>query len=130
MLAQARDLIRRRELRVLGALPRRRWRRPVASSDPLPRTTLVKTIPTINAEADAAFRALAEMFSDPKMRGRHYRRYVLVQRDTGELVLERDPICLVVEEAIAEAFGRPKPRPRVISLAPQPAALAKPRKRR
>jgi hypothetical protein len=127
VLAQAIDLIRRRELRVLGALPRRGWRRPVASSDPPPRTTLVKTTSTINAEADAAFRALAEMFSDPKMRSPRYHRYVLVEREAGELVFEHDPTCALVDEAIADACGLPKVRPRVIRLAPQPAARAKPR---
>jgi hypothetical protein len=129
-LAQALDLIRRRELRVLGALPRRRWRRPVASGDPLPRTTLVKTTSTINAEADAGDRALMEMFADGKMRGPSYRRFVLVRRETGELEFEQDELDAIFDEVLAEAFGRPKPKPRVIKIDAQSAPRGRRPRRR
>ena len=81
-----------------------------------PSPTSKSSNETSSAEADAAFRALAELFADPKMRGRPHHRYVLVQRETGELVLEHDPACLIVDKAIADACGLPKGRPRVIRL--------------
>jgi hypothetical protein len=48
--------------------------------------------------------------------GRH--RYVLVQRAFGELVYVQEEIDAMVEQAIAAAFGKPKPRRRVIKLDP------------
>src|SRR4029453_7613142 len=98
VLQQALALLRRREARVLGPLPRQGQRYPVASSDQLPRTTLVKSIATINAEADAADRARPEMFADGKMRVPRHRRYVLVRRETGELVFEQEEITGIFVE--------------------------------
>jgi hypothetical protein len=72
LLLQALESIRRREVRALGPLPRRGRRYPVAPADQLP--TPVKTRSTIIAEADAADRALTEMFADGKMRGPRYRK--------------------------------------------------------
>lgn len=77
-----------------------------------------KSKETIEAEADAATRALGEMFSDPKMRGHSYHRYVLVQRASGELVFEQEAIDFQFEQAIAKAFGEPKPSRRRIRMPP------------
>jgi hypothetical protein len=71
-----------------------------------------KSKQSIDAQADAATRALAELFSDPKLRSRHYHRYVLVRQESGELVFKQDALDLAVQQAIARAFGEPKPRRR------------------
>jgi hypothetical protein len=70
----------------------------------------------IDVEANAAIRALGEMFSNPKMEGRCYHRYVLVQQASGELVFEQDAFDFHVEQAIAKAFGQPKSRRRMIRI--------------
>jgi hypothetical protein len=44
------------------------------------------------------------------------RRYVLVQRASGELVFVQDELDAMLEQAIAAAFGEPKPRRRVIKI--------------
>jgi hypothetical protein len=56
------------------------------------------------------------------------RRYVLVQRASGELVFVQDEIEIMVERAIAAAFGEPKPRRRVIKIDKPPAPHKKHRK--
>jgi hypothetical protein len=45
-------------------------------------------------------------------------RYLLVQRASGELVFVQEEIDAMVEQAIAAAFGEPKPKRRVIKLHP------------
>ena len=44
------------------------------------------------------------------------RRYVLVQRASGELAFVQDELDAMLEQAIAAAFGEPKPRRRVIKI--------------
>jgi hypothetical protein len=66
----------------------------------------------MDAETDVATRALVELFSDPKLRGRDYHRYVLVRQESGELVFKQEALDLALHQAIAEAFGEPKPRRR------------------
>ena len=73
---------------------------------------------TIARKRDAAIRALGELFSNPKMRAHVYHRYILVRHPSGELIFEQEPFDLYVEQAIAEAFGAPKRRRRMIRLAP------------
>jgi len=51
-----------------------------------------------------------------KTPARHW--YVLVQRASGEPVFVQEEIDAMVEQAIAAAFGEPKPRRRVIKLDP------------
>ena len=48
------------------------------------------------------------------------RRYVLVRRKSGELVFEQDATDVAIDEAIAAAFGEPKPRRRVLRIDGQP----------
>jgi hypothetical protein len=43
---------------------------------------------------------------------------VLVQRASGELAFVQDKLDAVFEQAIAAAFGEPKPRRRVIKIDP------------
>jgi hypothetical protein len=71
----------------------------------------------VDAKAAAAIRALGEMFSNPKVRGACYHRYLLVQRASGELVFEQEPFDFLFEQAISKAFGRPKPKRREIRIA-------------
>jgi hypothetical protein len=73
---------------------------------------------TIARKRDAAIRALGELFSNPKMRAHVYHRYILVRRASGELVFEQEPFDFYVEQAIAKAFGRRKPRRRMITIVP------------
>src|SRR5262249_29778959 len=75
-----------------------------------------------NDESDAAkcaasIRALGELFSDPKSRAQVYHRYLLVERSSGQLVFEQEDFDFVFEQAVAKAFGRPKPRRRMIRIA-------------
>jgi hypothetical protein len=76
-----------------------------------------------NEEATAAkcaggsIRALGELFSDPKSRAQVYHRYLLVQRSSGQLVFEQEDFDFVFEQAVAKAFGQPKPRRRMIRIA-------------
>jgi hypothetical protein len=72
----------------------------------------------VRKEREAAIRALGELFSSPKMRTHIYHRYILVQRPSGELVFEQEEFDFYVEQAIAKAFGRWKPRRRIIRIAP------------
>ena len=44
------------------------------------------------------------------------RRYVLVRRASGELAFVQDELDSMFEQAIAAAFGEPKPRCRVIKV--------------
>jgi hypothetical protein len=44
------------------------------------------------------------------------RRYVLTQRASDELVFVQDELDAMFEQAIAAAFGKPKPRRRVIKI--------------
>jgi hypothetical protein len=46
------------------------------------------------------------------------RRYVLVQRASGGLAFVQDELDAMLEQAIAEAFGEPRPRRRVIKIDP------------
>jgi hypothetical protein len=46
------------------------------------------------------------------------RRYVLVQLASGELAFVQDELDAMFEQAIAAAFGEPKPRRRVIKIDP------------
>jgi hypothetical protein len=80
---------------------------------------------------DAAVAALLALFSDPKTpRFPPRRRYHLVRSEkTGELMFIQDEIDLAADQAFAEVFGRPIPRPRVIKL-DKPSPGAKPPKRR
>jgi hypothetical protein len=48
------------------------------------------------------------------------RRYVLVQRASGELAFVQDELDAMFEQAIAAVFGEPKPRRRVITLTRRP----------
>jgi hypothetical protein len=67
---------------------------------------------TTACNADDAIRALAELFSNSKMRSNVYHRYVLVRRTPVELVFEQEEFDFYVDQAIAEAFGQRKPRRR------------------
>ena len=67
----------------------------------------------VDAEVAASIRALGELFSNPKMKAHCYHRYVLVER-AGELVFEQEAFDFCFEQAVAKAFGRPKPRRRMI----------------
>lgn len=71
---------------------------------------------TIALEREAAIRALGELFSNPKLSAQAYHRYVLVRRASGELVFEQEPFDFYVEQAIAKAFGRQRPRRRMIRI--------------
>jgi hypothetical protein len=73
---------------------------------------------TIARKGDAAIRALGELFSNPKVRTHVYHRYILVRRASGELIFEQEPFDFYVEQAIAKAFRRPKPRRRMIRIVP------------
>jgi hypothetical protein len=44
------------------------------------------------------------------------RRYVLVRRASGELAFVQDELDAMLEQAIAAAFGEPRPRRRVIKI--------------
>jgi hypothetical protein len=68
-----------------------------------------------NAERDDAIQALGELFSKPTGKGSSYHRYVLVQLASGELVFEQEEFDFYFEQAIANAFGQPKPRRRIIA---------------
>jgi hypothetical protein len=46
------------------------------------------------------------------------RRYVLVQLASGELAFVQDELDVMFEQAIAAAFGEPKPRRRVTKIDP------------
>jgi hypothetical protein len=46
------------------------------------------------------------------------RRYVLVQRAAGDLAFVQHELDAMFEQAIAAAFGEPKPRRRVIKIGP------------
>jgi hypothetical protein len=72
---------------------------------------------TIARKREAAIRALGELFSDPKSRAQVYHRYLLVERSSGQLVFEQEDFDFVFEQAVAKAFGRPKPRRRMIRIA-------------
>ena len=79
-------------------------------------------VPMSNDESDAAkcaasIRALGELFSDPKSRAQVYHRFLLVERSSGQLVFEQEDFDFVFEQAVAKAFGRPKPRRRMIRIA-------------
>lgn len=69
-------------------------------------------------DADAAFQALAKPFSDPKLKLRSYREYVLV-RISGGWVLQQSEFRRRFDEILDEKFG-PDPDhadwPRVIKL--------------
>jgi len=83
-----------------------------------------------NDESDAAkcagsIRALGELFSDPKSRAQVYHRYLLVERSSGQLVFEQEDFDFVFEQAVAKAFGRPKPRRRMIRSASSAPTAAK-----
>jgi len=84
---------------------------------------------TVASEADVAMRALVELFSRKKP-GPRYRRYVLVQRDSGELLFEQEAINAILDGVLAEVFGRRKPKPRVIKIGPKPKKPATSGKRR
>jgi hypothetical protein len=43
-------------------------------------------------------------------------RYVLVQRASGELAFVQDELDAMLEQAIAAAFGKPRPKRRVIKI--------------
>jgi hypothetical protein len=116
VLQQALELIRRRELRVLGPLPRQRRRRPAVGDQQM---TLVKSSNETITKADASARALLKLLGDPKTRPPRYRRFILVRRETGQLEFEQDELEAIFDEVLAEACGRPKPRPRVIRIDPQ-----------
>jgi hypothetical protein len=73
---------------------------------------------TIAGKREDAIRALGELFSSPEVRAHVYHRYILVRRASGELVFEQEPFDFYVEQAIAKAFGRRKPRRRMIRIAP------------
>jgi hypothetical protein len=73
---------------------------------------------TIVRKRAAAIPALGELFSNPKMRAHVYHRYILVRRASGELVFEQESFDFYVEQAIAKAFGRRKPRRRMIRIVP------------
>lgn len=106
LLRQARELNQGREFRVLG--------RPKTIRGALSRTRRSKE--AIDSDADAAMRALVELFSDTKLH-RRYRRYVLVRGASGELEFQQEPVSVMMDEAFAEAFGRAKPRrPRLINF--------------
>jgi hypothetical protein len=72
---------------------------------------------TIARKREAAIRALDESFSRSKVSARVYHRYILVRRASGELVFEQEPVDFYVEQAVAKAFGRRKPRRRMIKIA-------------
>jgi hypothetical protein len=44
------------------------------------------------------------------------RRYVLLRRASGELAFVQDELDAIFEQEIAAAFGKPKPRRRVIKV--------------
>lgn len=46
------------------------------------------------------------------------RRYVLLRRASGELAFVQEELDAMLEQAIAAAFGEPKPRRRVIKIDP------------
>jgi hypothetical protein len=71
---------------------------------------------TIARKREEAIRALGELFSNPKVRAHVYHRYILVRRTSGELVFEQEPFDFDVESAIAKAFGRRRPRRRMIRI--------------
>jgi hypothetical protein len=48
------------------------------------------------------------------------RKYVLVQLSSGDLAFVQDEIEIMLRRAIAEAFGEPRPRRRVIKIGPPP----------
>ena len=73
---------------------------------------------TIARKREAAIRALGELFSNPKVRTHVYHRYILVRRASGELIFEQAPVDFQVEQALAKAFGRRRPRRRIIRIAP------------
>jgi hypothetical protein len=73
---------------------------------------------TIAGKREDAIRALGELFSSPEVRAHVYHRYILVRRASGELVFEQEPFDFYVEQAIAKAFGRRKPRRWMIRIAP------------
>jgi hypothetical protein len=108
---------------VLGRSPR-----PKAISDAM-SVTKKESRETVASEADVAMRALVELFSRKKP-GPRYRRYVLVQRDSGELLFEQEAINAILDGVLAEVFGRRKPKPRVIKIGPKPKKPATSGKRR
>ena len=65
---------------------------------------------------EVAIRALGELFSNPKLRAHVYHRYILVRCPSGELVFEQEAFDFYVEQAIAEAFGRRRPRRRMMRI--------------
>jgi hypothetical protein len=73
---------------------------------------------TIAGKREDAIRALAELFSNPKVRAHVYHRYILVRLASGELAFEQEPFDFYVERAVAKAFGRRKMRRRMIRIAP------------
>ena len=78
----------------------------------------------IIVEADAADREIMEMFADGKMRCPRYKRFVLVQRPDGGLEFVQEELDAMLDKVLAEAGGRPKPRPRIIAIDP-PAPRAR-----
>ncbi len=72
---------------------------------------------TIARKREAAIRALGELFSNPKLRAHACRRYILIQRASGELVFQQEAFDSWVEQAMAEAFRERKPRRRMIKVA-------------
>jgi hypothetical protein len=81
-------------------------------------TTIEATTATakaIQSHADDAFSGLIKMFSDPKLPPHGHRRYVLIRRVSGELILQQDATDFWLERAVASSCGtRPPSRPRVI----------------
>jgi hypothetical protein len=69
---------------------------------------------TTEAKRDAAIRELVELFSNPKLKAHVYHRYMLVQQPSGELVFEQEAFDFYFEQAVAKAFGRRKPRRRIL----------------
>src|SRR5260370_34765888 len=72
---------------------------------------------TVATKCEGAIRALGELFSDPKMRAHLYHRYILVQQPSGQLAFEQEEFDFYFEQAVAKAFGRWKPRRRMIRIA-------------
>ena len=71
---------------------------------------------TTAAKSAEAIRALRELISDLKLRAHVYHRYILVKRASGELVFEQEEFDFHLEQAMAEAFGRRKPKRRIIRM--------------
>jgi hypothetical protein len=82
---------------------------------------LTETGTPIESDADDALSGLIKIFSDPKLPPHGHRRYVLIRRASGELVLQQDATDFWLERAVASLCGtRPRGRPRVIRLDRRP----------